>query len=278
MPAAKSHELLLRHWKAKQGRNKRLSLRYLARKLDISPPYLSKLLSGQKPLPMHRLRAIAKELELDPAAVRALERAVLREQHQDEDLRENIELEVPGGESALGELPSSGFEIAPSYTALEEWYYLPILELITLEGFEPSWIPVRLGLQPSVAEAAWKRLLDLGWVKFNEEKGWWEKSANRIRFPAARLDPAIQRHHTKMLQKAADELARRRTEEDFRRRLILGASVATSEAGFRKAEKFLEEALFKAVEIMGSARAGSPDRVYYVSLQLFPLSKTNSKA
>jgi hypothetical protein len=103
-----------------------------------------------------------------------------------------------------------------------------------------------------------------------ESGGGWRKVTNKIHFPAHRIDSRIQRHHTKMLQKAADVLAHRKTDEDFRRRLILGASVATNEESYRKAEKYLEEALFKAADIMAAGRA---DRVYYLAVQLFPLSR-----
>jgi len=269
MARPKSFELLQQHWKTKQKSNPRLSLRFLARKLELSPSYLSKIFSGQKPLPLARTRALAAALDLDPVALRALERAIVREQSPDEDTRENLDLDFDG--SSLRELPSASFESAASQTALEEWYYLPILDLVTCHGFDPSWIAEQLGLKEDVAARAWKRLQELGWVE--EKAGKWRKVTERIRFSAPRIDEKIQRHHTKMLQKAADELAYRKSPEDFKRRLILGASVATNEASYRKAEKFLEEALFKTAEILATGRA---DRVYYCSVQLFPLSRKKS--
>ncbi len=266
MARPKSFELLKQHWKSKQKNNPRLSLRFLARKLELSPSYLSKIFSGKKALPLARARALAEVLNFDPVALRALERAIVREQSPDQETRENFDLEFAS--SPMQDLPSAGFETAESQTALEEWYYLPILDLVTCHGFEPSWISEQLGLKEDVATRAWKRLQELGWVK--EKAGTWYKITERIRFPAPRIDEKIQRHHTKMLQKAADELAHRKSPDDFKRRLILGASVATNEASYRKAEKFLEEALFKTAEILSTGRA---DRVYYCSVQLFPLSR-----
>jgi len=259
------HELLAKHWKAKRARNRRLSLRYLARKLGVSAPYLSKILSGQTPLPLARGRALAAELELDPVAVRTLERALLRERSANADTQENLILDV---DATVPRLPSETFEAAPSTTALEEWYYLPILDLVTCPGFAPAWIEERLGLRKEVAERAWARLQELGWVEKRDGK--WAKLSKRIRFPAHRVDPSIQRHHVAMLGKAAEELKHRKLDEDFRRRLVLGASVATNEESFRRAEKYLEEALFKAVDMLANGRA---DRVYYLGLQLFPLTK-----
>ncbi|MGZ3652230.1 MAG: DUF4423 domain-containing protein [Bdellovibrionota bacterium] len=262
----KSHEQLRKHWQSRQSRKKSVSLRYLARKLAVSPAYLSKIFSGQKPLPLGRARALAKELELDTVAVRALERALLRERGRNADTQENLTLDLEG--SALPELPSDSFDAAPSTSALEEWYYLPILDLVTCRGFEPRWISKRLGLREEVAGRAWNRLQDLGWVE--NRQGRWTKIARKIRFPSHRIDPSIQRHHTSMLKKAAEELQHRKLEEDFARRLILGASVATNEESFRKAEKYLEEALYKAASILAE---GTADRVYYLAFQLFPLTK-----
>lgn len=274
MASTRVHVLLRQHWEAKHKANRRISLRAIARKAGLSPSYLSKILSGQKALPLPRLRALASALDLDPAAIRNLERAALREHAGEHGLAENLELDLTTSAAPyaptepLPDLPSAHFESMPGQTALEEWYYLPILDLTTCAGFDPSTIHERLGLKPEVAERAWARLRELGWVV--SSAGRWKKVADRIRFPASRIDPRIQRHHTKMLQKAADELAYRKTDEDFRRRLILGASVATNEASYRKAEKYLEEALFKAVDILGTGRA---DRVYYLAFQLFPLTK-----
>lgn len=270
MPSPKVFELLQSHWQRKQKADRKFSLRYLARKADLSPSYLSKIFSGQKPLPLPRLRALAAALDLDPVAIRGLERSALREQAGVEDLAENLELDLGSAPefSPLPDLPSADYQSASSQTALEEWYYLPILDLATCAGFEPSWIAERLGLRTEIAEKAWARLQELGWVEF--KGGRWKKVNTKIRFPSSRIDSRIQRHHTRMLQKAADELAYRKTDDDFKRRLILGASVATNEASYRKAEKYLEEALFKAADILSTGKA---DRVYYLAFQLFPLTK-----
>jgi uncharacterized protein (TIGR02147 family) len=281
MPSPKVYELLQSHWQRKQKTDKKFSLRYLAKKAELSPSYLSKILSGQKPLPLPRLRALATALDLDPVAIRGLERTAIREHAGAEEMAENLELEVESNSGIsetppLPDLPSAEYQSAQSQTALGEWYYLPILDLTTCPGFEPSWIVERLGLRQEIADRAWNNLLELGWVeeiKGNKGKSW-RKAADKLRFPSSRIDPRIQRHHTKMLQKAAEELAYKKTDEDFRRRLILGASVATNEASYRKAEKYLEEALFKAADILASGRA---DRVYYLAFQLFPLTKPEKK-
>jgi uncharacterized protein (TIGR02147 family) len=262
----KPHEILRQHWEAKRRRNPHLSLRGLARRLSLSAPYLSKVLSGKKPLPMNRARRIAEQLELDAVSVRSLERAILRNKDLSPATITNLELAPSAPES--GTLPSEEFARMGSQTALEEWYYLPILDFVTCTDFAPEKISDRLGLKPEVAERAWARLCGLGWVK--QEGASWKKVTGKIRFPASAIDPVIQKHHLKMLEKAGQELQYRRTPEDFQRRLILGATIATNEESYRKAEAYLEEAIFQAAQTLSE---GPADRVYYLALQFFPLTK-----
>lgn len=270
----KSHEILREHWDAKRARNPRLSLRGMAKRLSLSPPYLSKVLAGKKALPMNRVPAFAQQLGLDPASVRSLERAILREKEISPDALANLELNVePRGAKEQGNaLPSEAFSLMQSQTALDEWYYLPILEYVTCAGFRPELISQRLGLRPEVAARAWQRLLELGWVV--QEAGQWKKVQKKIRFPAKGIDPVVQGLHRKMLERASRELEHHRTAEDFRRRLILGATVATTEENFRKAERYLEEAVFYAAKLLSE---GPADRVYYLALQLFPLSRESTE-
>lgn len=258
-----AHEILNSHLEAKKAKNPRFSLRMVAKKLDISPAYLSKILSGKKPLPLARARALAALLELDALALRQLERAVVAKKVNAPATEANASFRLE--EAAL---PSESFAVSQSFGALDNWYYLPILEFVTCTDFAPELIAQRLGLQPAVAERAWDKLLAEGFVV--HEDGRWTKVARKLRFPAARIDPRIQKQHLKMLEKAGEELTYRKTAEDFARRMVLGASVATNEESFLEAKRYLEESLFKAAEML---TRGPADRVYYLGMQLFPLSR-----
>jgi transcriptional regulator with XRE-family HTH domain len=272
MKGAKPHEILDAHIRGKRQGRTSLSLRALARQVGVSPSFMSKMQTGAKPIPLKRAPDLAKVLGMDPVARRQFERAILNEQTDNSSTQENLAVEVDTELSALSpSLPSVEFRAISDRTVLEEWYYLPILDLVTCEGFEPSCIHQCLGLKSEVAERAWAKLVDRGWVCFVD--GRWQKFAEKIRFPVNRVDPSIGRHHTRMLKKAVAELDRRQRDGDFRRRLIIGASVATNEESFRKAEKYLEEAIFKAASMLNE---GPADRVYYLALQLFPLTRSKS--
>lgn len=255
----KSAELLSQGLAQKKSKSPHFSLRYLAKRLGISPSYLSKVFTGKKPLPLSRLAALAKELELDPYSLRALKRALAREQ---KELGLNDEL-IPLESS----LPSEEFEVSHDFFLIEDWYFLAILELVTCKGFSPECISRRLGLKEEVAQYGWKQLLARGLVQ--EKNGTWEKTKKKIRLPSAKLDQRFQNHHIRMLRKAAEE-AGKKSEAEFARRLTLGASVATNEESFLKAKKYLEDSLMEAGKILTT---GPADRVYYLTFQLFPLTQ-----
>jgi uncharacterized protein (TIGR02147 family) len=255
----KSAQLLGEYLALKKSKSPHFSLRYLAKKLGISPSYLSKVFTGKKPLPLSRLTALAKELELDAYSLRALKRALAREQKELGLADELIPVEA--------DLPSEEFEVSHDFFLIEDWYFLAILELATCQGFRPEWISPRLGLKEDVAAYAWNQLVNRGLVQ--EKNGAWEKTKKKIRLPSAKLDQRFQNHYVRMLRKAAEEVGKK-TEADFARRLALGASVATNEESFLKAKKYLEDSLVEAGKILTSGKA---DRVYYLTFQLFPLTK-----
>jgi len=264
MKSVSSAVLLKKHLESRQRKNPAFSLRSLAAKLEISPSYLSKVLSGKKPIPFGRISAIVKALELDSYARRALERAVIRDQNKISDTGGlDLDLESP----ALPPLPSEDLDISTDFYLLEDWYYLPILELVGCQGFSPSNISTRLGLKEEVARFAWKRLVSAGAVI--EKNGKWEKVNRRLRLPSRDTEQRITNHHIRMLRKGSEELQKRNS-TDLHARLVTGASITTNEKSFQKAKKYLEEALIKAGEILNE---GEADDVYYLAFQLFPLSR-----
>lgn len=74
--------------------------------------------------------------------------------------------------------------------------YISVLwrHLVDCAGFQADakWISGRLGLMPEIAADAWKKLVDGGFVHFENSK--WIKRDDRILFPSARIDPRIQKY------------------------------------------------------------------------------------
>lgn len=261
--AVSSHEILKDFFERKRALRSHFSLRYLAKRLNLSPSFISRVFNGSKRLPLKHLAKVAKELEIDAPALRQLRKAFAKEYMFDFDETE------PSAHKPNA--PSDRFVTASAdaFSILDRWYLLPILELVTCVDFQddPAWIGRKLKISPTAVQGAWLDLIKSGCLK--KENGRWVKTQRKIRFPSTRSSSQIQKYHSKMLEKAKFQVENRSSQEAFERRLILGASVATNAEGFEKAQKYLEQALFEALNIMTSGKA---DKIYHLGLQLFPLS------
>jgi len=273
----KAHELLKKYFEKKREKNAKFSLRLLASKLKLSPAFVSNVLSGKRELPLPRAGEFARILDMDAFATRKLVRAIVMEQDLDRETMGDINLDPDEvNASLLGELPSEKYleSISKNHSVLDQWYYLPILDLTSCKGFraDPAWIADRLGLKKEVAEMAWKRLVNMGCV--TERAGKWRKEEERILFPAARTDPVIQKYHLFLLEKSMDELRNQRSEENFQRRLVMSISVSSNPENLARAKKYLEEALIRAADILNE---GPGEEVYHLGVQCFPLTKPDSE-
>lgn len=261
--------IVRKHFLRKKEKNPGFSLRGLANALGISPAYLSRIMNGHKPVPESLSRELAMRLDMDDTAVEELRQGILLDKNIDREAmkliadRMAVKIEGAPASSEFEEMPEKRFVL------LEDWYYLPILDLTTCKDFQPDaeWIAARLGLKVSVAADAWTRLIRLGCVK--EVDGAWRKSEERIRFPTHKSLAPVRRYHRNNLKKAAEVLVDD-SAAAFERRLIKGGSVATNKKNIEKARKILDEALFKAMEALSE---GEPDEVYHLAIQLFPLTK-----
>ena len=265
--ARSAHEILHEMFKLKKEKNRRFSIRVLARMLDLSPGFVSKMLHGKKAIPVARLEKLIEALEMDRFQVRRFKAALASDFKIIDSINEEL-LSEPRSAS----IPSLKYNPVPARTfpLLDNWYNIAIMDLVDCHDFKasPAWIAERLGLDTKHAEKAWHDLKSLGCVKQSDE-GRWIKVQEKCIFPNTQVHPQILRHHRSMLEKASEELQQHQSAEDFKRRLILGASVSTNEKSFLKAKAFLEEALCKAGDILSE---GTADQVYYLAFQVFPLT------
>lgn len=258
-----SNEILNQFFLKKNKSRKNFSLRMLARKMELSPSYLSKILRGQKPVPNSRISEFAKYLEMDTYAKRRLQRTLLKEQDWDVDAQQTAEMEIPAASERYKRAEPDALWL------LEKWYYLPLLALLDCDHFrgEPAWIADQLGLKKEIADQAWQRLLDSGIIAKGENG--WQKVQSRMIFPNGKANIMIQKFYGEMFAKTCRVMTEARA-EDFGQRMILGASVSTNPESFEKAKKYLEEALCRAGELLDD---GPRTQVYYLAAQLIPLTR-----
>lgn len=239
------------------------SAKQLAAALEISPSFLSRMLSGKKPIPYGLLIKFAQELGIEPEVF--------------SNLQEAHSVPLPPGKAprrgaAEVNMPLGDWELAPEQAqrVLREWFYIPILELTFLSSFDGSAQAVaqRLGLPIAVAEKALQELQSLGLIEI--QNGRWKKRHWKLRFSSGTSSGDIRRFHSLLLEKAKEELKKAVSSHDFERRLITGITITATPEKIEQAKKKLADCLH---EIANDLVQNPGTEVYHLSAQLFPLTK-----
>jgi uncharacterized protein (TIGR02147 family) len=246
------------------------SLRALARDLKVSPSFLSEVLSGKKNVPPKWIKPLSRLLDLDEIAVAELRALVahshlraagaegLLEAHEPKSLARVYDRSRPIGRKQL--------------SALTKWYYVAVLDFLTLNGgpFNAEHMAKRLSLSPAAITEALGVLENLGLIAKNEAGGY-EKTDAHIRFPTSKSDPTVRNFHLQMIEKAKLELLRKTEDANFAKRLIFGTTIAADEKHLAAIKKRLH--VFMS-EISEEFSAGQPTELYQFNLQLFALTKS----
>lgn len=265
-----SYELLQKFFLAKKRKNPSFSLRAVAKKMEVSASYFSEILSGKKRLPLSRVSQVAKTLGMDSVAQDQLTVLLQREL-----------LKLAPGESSSKVLPRKAiqsFDPVPEekdFSILEKWYHVALLDLVASPQFQtdPQWISQILGITQTAAENSFKTLVRLKYLK--EERGQWIKTQKKIRLPTTKSHEAVRNFHKQMIEKALEELEFNISEEAFGRRLISGITITADPMKVDQAKQILAEALHEAAEVLMD---GDCTEVYQLNLQVFPLTKSPTKA
>ncbi len=257
----KVHLVLKKYFDRKKRSGSGFSIRSLAKRIDVSPSFISRVLSGQKPLPYSLLVRLRTILDMEDEVFE-----LLRDQYtkKERPFRSTDRIQI---QSALGE-----WELAarPAFHILRQWFYLPILECTTLKNYDGSLkiISKRLGLSETVVGIAVREMTTLGIMK--NINGQYFKAKKKLRWGSAQSVAEVRSFHHQMMSKAQDELREKTSEEDFSRRLITGITITASPEKVMKAKVQLSEALHK---IANELVAENGSEVYQLSAQLFPLTK-----
>jgi uncharacterized protein (TIGR02147 family) len=248
--------------------NPLVSLRSVAGRVEVSPSYLSKIMRGERELPNKLISPLAKALQLDHHEISELQRLILKNFESSElSGKTGIRTLEKSSEFALTDYQDLG---KTEFWMLEEWYHLPLLNLITTEGFNPSpeWMAGRLGITPVKAQQSLGRMIKEGYVGLAAD-GSVTRTRLKVRFPTARSHAAIREFHQNMIRKADKILAQPATDKEFAERLISGVTFAGDPAQIPAAKLIMEEAMYRAAEVLAG---GNCTEVFQLNLQMFKLT------
>lgn len=248
-----THEALQKYFERKKKSAPGFSIRSLARRLDVSPSFLSRVMTGKKPIPESLLPRLANALDVEP------------------DLfAPNTPSSAPKKSEGLAAFEDWSVAQGDHLQVLRNWFYLPIMELTTLKNFggTAEEIALRLKISQATADIALRELMAIGLITC--EDGRYRKTSRKIKFASAKSTHLIRRFHHEMLEKAQEELRTATSDDAFQKRLITGLTVTASPEALQAAQKKLADCL---VEIANDLTKNPGTEVYQLGVQLFPLSK-----
>lgn len=258
----KPHQILLQALERKQDKNSAYSRRALARDVGVSAAFMSKVLTGQKPVPASRLKKICKYLDMDINAETLLKQAMLFHSLPSAEFQKIAE-------EGVSPLKMADYEplSRKKFSVLRNWYNIAILDLLTCDvETSPKNIAKKFKLELGKVEIALKELEKEGLAV--QEDGVWKKTQLKMSFPTVNLQTEVNGFHKQMVKKSYEELSKTK-EESFESRLISGVTIAANPENIELVKKTIFAAL---AEVASQLSEGSCKEVYQFNVQLFPLT------
>jgi uncharacterized protein (TIGR02147 family) len=250
------HEMTVATWLTerfveKKNRNSRYSLRAFAASIGVSPASLSKIMSGRMKPGLDTAQKIA-----DHFAKSEEERATI--------LRSIL---LQASRRSRHSSPETFTTISDStFNPISNWYHYAILGLADFSEniADPKWISKRLSISVIEAKHALERMTEAGLIEVVGNS--FRRAQTRVATTHDVPSAAIRSYHSQNL-----ELANRALEaEPIHLRDFSAITFGFDHQKMPQAKLFLKRLRRKFWKTM---EGGSPERVYTLSIQFFPVSK-----
>lgn len=230
------------HWiinelKSRQQKNSKYTLRAFARDLNLSPAYLSQIIQGKKMISLHRVQDISQKLNLSDNEYQKFLETVAKENGIKSNARSILAPLLNQNISMTDIFEDSQKIEMDQIECLKTWYHIAILELTTCENFKSDikWISKKLKIpQVEVCDAI-ERLLRLGLLKEDQNK--WIKTNKKLSISTTKSLSAVREFHKQTSNKAIECMNRNTTEKDFKKRSIIGATMAMNPNKIEEAKR-----------------------------------------
>lgn len=238
---------LQREYVKRSERNPSYSLRSFARALNMNHGALSQILSGKRQLSSRMMRRMSSALQLGPSEIERL-------------LAQPTSIEYI-------QLSQDHFLI------LSDWCHFAILELTHVQGFRPdiNWIARVLKVSRIHARDCVERLFRFHLLK--EDENTWVEAANE------NLSYGDTRHSTPARQKLQKQLFAKayRAIQDipYGERYHSGITMAVSSQKLPEAIQLIKNFRLEMNRLLSNSK--TRDRVYHLSVALFPMSFEENK-
>lgn len=228
-------------------RNPAFSLRAFAKYLNISPATLSQVISQKRNLSMKKGAEILNQLGFSPS----------------EQLNLIADIDKKNIETQKFQITEDKFKL------ISEWFYLAILSLGELPNAkaDPRHIAKRLNITVAQANIALQRLERLSIIKI--ENGFFKQIHPPFKTTDDIPSNAIKTYHMNVLNLAIEKLET----VDVKEREYSAVTMAINSKNIEKAKEITRKYKKELSKIL---ETGKPDRVYHLSIQLFPMDTKES--
>jgi len=155
-------EFLLSEFQRRLKKNRRYSLRAYSRDLSLRPSALSDIMNGRYGLSASMARAVASNLNLSESEALYFVDLVEMKHGRSALLRSGAEKRLRKLRAAM----TKSIYSAADESLYDQWYYAPVLELVTVLGQDatPAEISSRLGIQVAEAKSALEALCEMQYL------------------------------------------------------------------------------------------------------------------
>ncbi|MBY0472244.1 TIGR02147 family protein [bacterium] len=233
--------------------NPSYSLRAFARMLGIQSGFLSKILLGQRRVTPSTVRRLGGKLGL---GLKDLE-------HYEQNCKLKPDKNVS---QDFRQIAYDHFQV------ISDWYHFAILELASIDGFEPNsrWIAKTLGLSVAESQAAIERLVRIGYIGIEASGQWKVLEAHTTTLGSLESDEtnaALQQMQKQILQMAIAAMENIPMEMRDQSAMTMAVDSSLLPMAKEKIKKFRRELC--ALLESGKKR----DAVYQLSVSLYPVTK-----
>jgi len=241
--------------------NPHYSLRAYAKALAVDAGTLSRILNGVQPLSFKMAKKLVDKLDLSPAQQEQffLSLAQFQERRKLKRAHAPVEIKEP-------EYKGEDLDIE-YYRVIADWYHFALMEMTFLKTFkpEPRYLAQELGLSQTEAKLALERLVNLGLIQ--KKNGRYTKTKEKHSTTDRHVSTAALRKTQKqLLEKAIHSLENDPIEDRSNTNMMMTIDSSKLEIAKKMIREF-------QMTLCNFLETGKRDRVYNMSVALFPLQK-----
>jgi uncharacterized protein (TIGR02147 family) len=245
-------EILQQEFSKRKDLNPYYSLRAYGKALGIHYSTLSKILKGERSIPITQLEALIKRLNLSPEVAKRFETSALNTKglHQRTEIKKSYILLTD----------------ALHYKVIAEWEYYAVYFLFDLADFEfnPQWMALRLGVPIQRIKEVLFDLTSLGLLVQNAQ-GEWTRKEPQLTTTDDVSSEALRQSHKQDIRRAEDSI----DQIPVGLRSIHSMLIPTNPKQLEKAKRLIRHFLDEMSLLMED---GEKSELYQVNVQLFPIT------